>query len=66
MFIHPRHRHPQNCTFEKACYAIWLVRYARLTQSRAGRLLDVSSGTINHIIHGRRFPNAYPVPYPGV
>lgn len=66
MFIHPHHRRPQNCTFEKACHALWLVRYARLTQSRAGRLLDVPSGTINHVIHGRRFPDAYPVPCPGI
>lgn len=66
MFVHPRYRRPQTCTFEKACWAIWLVRFARLTQNRAARLLDVPAGTINHVIHGRRFPGAYPVPFPGI
>ena len=53
-------------THEKACYVLWIVYVRRLSQIHAGLLVGLNSGTVCHIVHGRRFPDAYPVPFPGL
>jgi hypothetical protein len=35
------------------------------TQTQAAIAIGLNVGTVNHIVHGRRFPHAYPVPLPG-
>jgi hypothetical protein len=50
------------CTFLKACHVKWLVLVRGYTQNQAGHIVGVAAGTVNHVIHGRRFPGAFPVP----
>lgn len=52
-------------TFVDACKALWLVKKRGWTQTRAANFLGVNQGIICHVIHGRRFPGAYPVPVAG-
>jgi hypothetical protein len=58
-----RRRFPAN--FQKACYVLWLVYDRRLTQTEAAMLVQLNVGTVCHIVHGRRFPEAYPMPFTG-
>ena len=51
--------------FLKACHVLWLVYVGRFSQSQAAALVMLNGGTVCHIVHGRRFPHAYPVPFPG-
>lgn len=46
---------------EKACHVLWLVFVARVSQTQASMVVELSQGTVCHIVHGRRFPDAYPV-----
>ena len=64
MKSNPLRRKRLPCTFIKACYALWLVRKVGLTQTQASHIVAVNVGSISHVINGRRFPNAYPVPLP--
>lgn len=50
------------CNFTKACHVLWAVHVQGLSQTAAAILLELNVGTVNHIIHGRRFQGAYPVP----
>lgn len=50
------------CTFLKACNAKWLVLVQGYTQSQAAVILEVNQGTLNHVMHGRRFPDSFPIP----
>ncbi len=59
----PRRRFP--ATFPKACHVLWLVYHRRVSQTEAAILTQLNVGTVCHIVHGRRFPEAYPVPPPG-
>lgn len=52
--------HPM--TFEKACNALFLVKVKGLKQTTAANLLNVNGGSICHVVHGHRFPTAYPIP----
>ena len=58
-----RRRFP--CTFRMACHVLWLVYDRRVSQTEAAILVRLNVGTVCHIVHGRRFPGAYPVPFPG-
>ena len=49
-------------TFLKACQLHWLVLIEGYTQNHAGQIVGVCPGTVCHIIHGRRFPGAFPIP----
>jgi hypothetical protein len=51
-------------TFEKACHILWAVQVMNLTQTQAAMQAKLSQGTANHIVKGRRFPNAFPKPLP--
>ena len=53
-------------TFLKACHVLWLVYIRRVTQTEAAILVQLNVGTVCHIVHGRRFAEAYPVPFSGV
>jgi hypothetical protein len=50
------------CTFLKACNAKWLVLIKGYTLSQAGVIVQVSPGTLSHIMYGRRFPGSFPIP----
>lgn len=52
------------CTWDLACYALWLVLVEGLSQTHAGLFLQVSPTTVNRVVRGKRFPDAYPVPPP--
>ena len=49
------------CDFAKACHALWMVWVWGWTQQQAGLVLGVHRSTINHIVHRRRFRDAFPV-----
>jgi len=53
------------CTFEKACFVLWAVTVMKWSQTRAAIVVGLNVGTVCHIIHGRRFPGAFPIPVPG-
>ena len=55
--------HP-NFTFEKACKALWIVETLGWTQTRTAQYFGVNQGIICHVVHGRRFQGASPVPAP--
>lgn len=52
------------CNFQKACWVLHLVYVERKTQTQASISAELNLGTVCHIVHGRRFPNAYPIPMP--
>jgi hypothetical protein len=53
------------CTFEKACFALWAVNVMGWSQTRTAIVIGLNVGTVCHVIHGRRFPEAFPIPIPG-
>lgn len=57
-----RERFP--CTFLKACYVKWAVLVMGWSLTQAAIRVQLNVGTVSHIVRGRRFPNAYPVPLP--
>ncbi|SDM31439.1 hypothetical protein SAMN05216360_101525 [Methylobacterium phyllostachyos] len=52
------------CTFELACYVLYLVEILGLTQTEAAIIVGLNVGSVNHVVHRRRHPEAYPVPLP--
>ena len=59
-FSQSRRRFP--CDYRKACNVLWFVYSRGLSQTEAAILAELNVGTVCHIVHGRRFPGAYPVP----
>ena len=53
-----RHRYP--CNHDKACHVLWIVFVDGETQTHAALVVGLNVGTVNHIVHGRRFPGAFP------
>lgn len=51
-------------TFDKACKALWLIEKMGWTQTQAANFFGVNQGVICHVVHGRRYPDAFPVPSP--
>lgn len=51
------------CTFSLACNVLYAVDVLGLTQTEAAILLRLNVGTVCHVIHGRRFPGAYPLAF---
>jgi hypothetical protein len=49
------------CDYLKACHVLYLVKVLRWTQTQAAIKLELNVGTVCHIVHGRRFPNAVPM-----
>lgn len=56
-------QHP--CTFEKACFVLYLVTVTGATQTEAAIKAGLNVGTVCHVVHGRRFPGAFPLKPPG-
>lgn len=48
------------CDAEKAGHVLWAVYQMGWSQTKAAIELELNVGTVNHVIHGRRFPNAIP------
>jgi hypothetical protein len=46
------------CTFDKACYVLYLVRICGYSLTEAAIRAELNVGTVSHVVHGRRFPNA--------
>jgi len=56
-----RFRKPRRANFMKACYVLWLVLVERVTQTEAAIQVGLNVGTVNHIVHGRRYKDARPI-----
>lgn len=50
------------CNYLKACNLLWLVKVMGYSQNQAGHIVGVAAGTVCHVIHGRRFSDAFPIP----
>jgi len=57
-----RKRYP--CTLKKACFVLYGVKVLGWSQTQAAVELGLNSGTVCHIVHGRRFLDARPRPIP--
>jgi hypothetical protein len=53
----PRYR----CTFLKACNALYIVLVEGKSLTHAAVVIGLNVGTVCHIVHGRRFPGAFPI-----
>lgn len=53
------------CSLEQAENILWFVHVLGWSQAKAGFAVRVHSGTVNHVVHGRRYPQARPKPPPG-
>ena len=59
----PKGQYP--CTYRKACFVLWGVHVQGWTQTHTALVVGLNVGSVCHVVHGRRFPQAYPVPIPG-
>jgi hypothetical protein len=50
------------CDFKKACHVHWAVLVMGWTQTKAAIEIGLNVGTVSHIVHGRRFFGAFPIP----
>lgn len=50
------------CTHAKACNVLWAVLERGWSQTKAAIVFGLNIGTVNHIIHRRRFASAVPLP----
>ena len=48
--------------YTKACHALHLVKVLGWSQTKTAIFLCLNVGTVNHIIHGKRFSTAVPIP----
>ena len=54
---------PKNpCSHPKACNVLWYYHVAGLNQTQTAIAAELNVGTVNHIVHRRRYRTAYPVP----
>lgn len=53
------------CTYEMACNILWAVYERGWSQTKTALVIGLNVGTVCHVVHRRRFPNAYPKPIPG-
>jgi hypothetical protein len=51
-------------TFETACHALWAVHVMNWSQTQTALAVKLNVGTVNHIVHRRRFAEAFPKPLP--
>lgn len=54
-----------SCDFNKACHVLWAVLVKGWTMSYAAVVIELNVGTVSHVCHRHRFPDAFPVPIPG-
>lgn len=50
------------CSHTKACNVLWAVHVKGWSQTKAALVFDLNVGTVNHIVHRRRFSSAVPLP----
>ena len=48
------------CTHSKACIILWLHHVVCLSQTEIALIVRLNVGTVNHVVHRRRFPSAFP------
>ncbi len=51
------------CTYVKACYCLYGYFVLRWSQTQIAIEVGLNVGTVNHVVHGRRFPDARPLPF---
>ena len=51
------------CTFEKACHCLYAYLVLQWSQTQIAIEVGLNVGTVNHVVHGRRFPSARPLPF---
>ena len=49
------------CGHIKACHVLWYYRVAGLNQTQTAIATGLNIGTVNHIVHRRRYRHAYPM-----
>jgi hypothetical protein len=49
------------CTFLKACHVLYLVRVENRSLTHAAITVGLNVGTVCHVVHRRRFRDAFPV-----
>lgn len=47
-------------TFELACKILYAVEVLGMSQTEAAIVLRLNVGSVNHVVHRRRFHGAYP------
>ena len=52
------------CDYNKACHVLWAVQVEKWSQTKTALAYELNVGTVNHIVHRRRFETAIPVPPP--
>jgi hypothetical protein len=50
------------CNFIKACKVLYAVKVLGWSQTQTAIFIELNVGTVCHIVHGRRFPAAKPMP----
>ena len=63
--LHMRNRGYYPCSFEKACHCLWAVLVKGWTLTKAAIAFELNVGTVSHVVHRDRFPDAFPVQPPG-
>jgi hypothetical protein len=46
----------------KACHVLYIVKIEHKSQTHAAIHEKLNVGTVNHVVHRRRFPDAVPIP----
>lgn len=52
------------CDYTKACHVLYVVQQKGWSQTKAGIAFGLNTGTVNHVVHKRRFQDAVPVEPP--
>ncbi len=50
------------CSFGKACNVLWAVDTQGWSQAKAAIAFELNVGTVSHIVNGKRFEGAVPIP----
>lgn len=50
------------CTYSKACNVLWAVLEQGWSQTKAAIAFKLNVGTVSHIVNGKRFEGAVPIP----
>ena len=51
------------CTYDKACHVLYAYYVLAWSQTQIAIEVGLNVGTVCHVVHGRRFPGARPVPF---
>lgn len=50
------------CSYSKACNVLWAVYTQGWSQTKAAIAFELNGGTVSHIVNGKRFTGAVPIP----